>query len=60
VKHVLGEQHAKKMDQISLSVFTAKGSISEMSEDILDEVVAEMKNLSQLCNSVGRINRRLQ
>jgi hypothetical protein len=52
VRPVLGKQHKIKMNQISLSNFTMKKCISEMSKDIMDQVVAEMKSLSILDNSV--------
>ena len=42
-KLVLGEDQSKKMDQISLSNCTIKHRISEMSSDILDQVVHEIK-----------------
>lgn len=37
------EQCAKKVDQISLSYCTVKESISELCDDIVDHVMAEMK-----------------
>jgi hypothetical protein len=40
---VLGEQQWRKMNQISLSNTAVRSCISEMSKDILDQVVAEMK-----------------
>ena len=42
-KLVLGEDQSKKIDQISLSNNTIKRRISEMSFDILDQIVHEMK-----------------
>jgi metal-sulfur cluster biosynthetic enzyme len=41
---VLEEKHEKKMNQISLSNCTVKGRFSDMSEDIWNQVVVEMKS----------------
>jgi hypothetical protein len=40
----LGEQHVKNLDQASLSNFTVKGHVSEKSEGIFNQEVAEMKD----------------
>ena len=40
---MLGEQHAKKLDTLSLSDNTVQRRISEMSMDIKDQVVSEIK-----------------
>ena len=42
-KLILGEEPSKKMNKISLSNSTIKRRISEMSMDILEQVVMEMK-----------------
>ncbi|XP_042242179.1 SCAN domain-containing protein 3-like [Homarus americanus] len=44
VKRVLGEASQRKIQQISLSVYTVKRRISEMSDDIMEQVIQEIKS----------------
>ena len=59
VKRVFGEQAIAKLNAVSLSDNTMKRQIQEMSDDIADQILAEIKE-SKFGFAIGRINRYYQ
>ena len=57
VKRMLGEDAAKKIRQVSLSSTTVQRRITDLSEDIEEQVVAAVGNPPVFFNPVGRIYR---
>ena len=56
VRLVDGEDAARKLDDISVSNDTVSRRINEISLNIKEQVVDEIKKISSFCHTVGRIN----